>query len=373
MKNIYEIISEQKEIVDTKLLQYDLDYVANYLIESQEEYYLEESVGESIKNASQKVIEFIKTLIKKIKEMFTKVINWFLGKKDTKAKLNKKIEDINNGTDSKETKTDEEDWKNLSREEILKRRKERKEQEKRKKDAGKSYTVNAFTDEEKKAMAREKKEKEKARRKASKAAYKQLDDIEAVMKACKGQVKMQVFGKLSDYSALGDRFYTSIRPVEREITDGKEYYSILSRIYRDTFKRIESMSGNMDDSIPRAIKHELFGDDHREITNYISVFADKVMEYLNDGDKVVSNLKKYEQNSIDSLNKLLIQAQRSNDGKAIQSIRGISTKIGEFSNQLLSSIAASRNIADNIANKAVEMYRDQIRGGDLPKDDDDNE
>jgi hypothetical protein len=305
--------------------------------------------------------------------MFTKVINWFLGKKDTKAKLNKKIEDINNGTDSKETKTDEEDWKNLSREEILKRRKERKEQEKRKKDAGKSYTVNAFTDEEKKAMAREKKEKEKARRKASKAAYKQLDDIEAVMKACKGQVKMQVFGKLSDYSALGDRFYTSIRPVEREITDGKEYYSILSRIYRDTFKRIESMSGNMDDSIPRAIKHELFGDDHREITNYISVFADKVMEYLNDGDKVVSNLKKYEQNSIDSLNKLLIQAQRSNDGKAIQSIRGISTKIGEFSNQLLSSIAASRNIADNIANKAVEMYRDQIRGGDLPKDDDDNE
>ena len=37
---------------------------------------------------------------------------------------------------------------------------------------------------------------------------------------------------------------------------------------------------------------------------------------------------------------------------------------------MISSIAASRNIADSIANKAVEMYRNQIRGGDLPKDDD---
>ena len=207
MKNIYDIITEQKALVDINIAKYDLDYVTSYLTESSENYYLEEGIGEGIKNTANKVVEVIKKIINKIKEMFRKVINWLTGKKDTKAKLNKEIQDINNGTDSggntkEKEEEDEEDWKNLSREEILRRRKLRNAQKKREKNAGKPITISADTPAEKKAREQAKIDQEKARRKASKNAYKMLDDIEAVMKACKGEVKMQTFMKLEDYKGL---------------------------------------------------------------------------------------------------------------------------------------------------------------------------
>lgn len=370
MRNIYDIIAEQKALVDINISKYDLDYVTNYLSESSENYYLEEGLGEGIKNAANKVVEIIKKIINKIKEMFNKIINWLTGKKDTKAKLNKEIQDINNGKDSSdntEEKDDggEEDWKNLSREEILRRRKLRNAQKKREKNAGKPITISADTPAEKKAKAQAKIDQEKARRTASKNAYKMLNDIEAVMKACKGQVKMQTFMKLEDYKGLNLRFFRTLDPAEREIIKGTEFEIIRGHIINDTFKRAEHADER---TIAGYIRNELFGDSHSEIEGYISVFADKVMDYLDNGQDVINALKSYEKSAINSLNKLMVHAQRANDDKAIRSISSLSSMVGEFSNNMLSAIVKSKNVADAIAKKAVEMYRNQIRGGDLPKE-----
>lgn len=370
MRNIYEIIAEQKALVDINISKYDLDYITGYLAESQEEYYLEEGLGESIKNAADKVVAIIKKIIEKIKTMARKVINWLIGKKDTKAKLNKKIQDINNGTDSGEStnedkENDEEDWKNLSREEILRRRKLRKAREKSKKNAGKPIVIGGETPAERKAKEREKADKEQARRKASREAYTKLNDIEAVMKACKGKVKMQTFRNIDEYINLSNKFFRTIPNAEREITNGVNFYSVKEKIIMNTFKR-EEVSDNR--SMSSLIDTELFGDSNTEMENYISIFTDKVMSYLDNGDKLVADIETYEKNAVDNLNKLLIQAQRSKDSEAIRSIQSLSSMVGEFSSKLLSSITKSKNIADSIANKAVEMYRNQIRGGDLPKE-----
>lgn len=154
MRNIYDIIEEQKALVEINITKYDLDYVTSCLIEHQEEFYIEEGIGEGIKNAAHKVVEFIKKIINKIKELVRKVVNWLTGKKDTEAKLNQEISNINNGQETKTAeepkKEDEEDWKNLSREEIIKRRKERKAKAQREKNAGKPITISTHTPQEKK-------------------------------------------------------------------------------------------------------------------------------------------------------------------------------------------------------------------------------
>ena len=62
MRNIYDIIEEQKALVEINIAKYDLDYVTNYLSESSENYYLEEGLGEGIKNAANKVVEIIKKI-----------------------------------------------------------------------------------------------------------------------------------------------------------------------------------------------------------------------------------------------------------------------------------------------------------------------
>ena len=141
MRNIYDIISEQKALVDINIATYDLNYVTSYLIESREDYYIQEGIGEGIKNAANKVVEFIKNIIRKIKELIHKVVNWLTGKKDTEAKLNKKIQDINDGKTDVEEKPKEDKPEEKNNEE--------KPKEEKKKANGPT-TISAYTPQEKK-------------------------------------------------------------------------------------------------------------------------------------------------------------------------------------------------------------------------------
>lgn len=75
MKNIYNIITEQKAFVDFNISKYDLEYTISQF--ENNDYYLQEGLGESIQNAGRKVIEFIKKIISKIRDMVRAVINIF--------------------------------------------------------------------------------------------------------------------------------------------------------------------------------------------------------------------------------------------------------------------------------------------------------
>ena len=81
MRNIYDIIAEQKAIVNVNLSKYDLDYTISHMANN--EYYMQEALGENVKNAINKVIEFIKTIAAKIRDLVKKMIDFLLGRKSS--------------------------------------------------------------------------------------------------------------------------------------------------------------------------------------------------------------------------------------------------------------------------------------------------
>lgn len=81
MRNIYDIIAEQKAVVDVNMAKYVLDYTISQLANN--EYYMQEALGENVKNAINKVVEFIKTVIAKIRELVKKMIDFLLGRKSS--------------------------------------------------------------------------------------------------------------------------------------------------------------------------------------------------------------------------------------------------------------------------------------------------
>ena len=79
MRNIYDIIAEQKAIIDVNMASYDLDYTISHMANN--DYYMQEGIGDSIKNAAAKVIEFIKKVMEKIRELIRRMIGFLGGKK----------------------------------------------------------------------------------------------------------------------------------------------------------------------------------------------------------------------------------------------------------------------------------------------------
>lgn len=103
MRNIYDIINEQKSEIDSKIISYELDFFNMRYINNQ---YIQEGFGDNIKETGKKVIEFIKTVIAKIKEMVRKMIDFLIGKNSPSKRadaLQKQIdEDLKNLRDKNE-------------------------------------------------------------------------------------------------------------------------------------------------------------------------------------------------------------------------------------------------------------------------------
>ena len=75
MKNIYDIISEQKALVDINFASYELDYTINTI--NNNDLYVQEDFSNTVKNGAKKVVEFIKAVIEKLKAFFGKVKEYF--------------------------------------------------------------------------------------------------------------------------------------------------------------------------------------------------------------------------------------------------------------------------------------------------------
>lgn len=100
MRNIYEIISEQKAIVDVNIANYDLMYTTNIFVKENE--YIQEGFGDKVKSIVKSVVEFIKSLIVKIREFVSKLFNFFRGGKNEVAKIENKLKEAKGDGDKKE-------------------------------------------------------------------------------------------------------------------------------------------------------------------------------------------------------------------------------------------------------------------------------
>ena len=71
MRNIYDIIAEQKSMVDINLLSLELKYI------SEDYEIIQEGLGEGIKKIINSIVEFIKKMIRKVKEFISKITGYF--------------------------------------------------------------------------------------------------------------------------------------------------------------------------------------------------------------------------------------------------------------------------------------------------------
>ena len=93
MRNIYDIITEQKSMVDFRISCFELSYL------TEEFDYLEEGFTDGVKNMIKKVIDFIKKIIAKIKETVNKAIDFLFGRKRSSSGS----KSTNSGTNNKST------------------------------------------------------------------------------------------------------------------------------------------------------------------------------------------------------------------------------------------------------------------------------
>ena len=91
MGNIYNIIAEQSGLVNVNIASYELDYIINTINNSS---YIQEGFGDVVKSGAKKVVEFIKMLIEKLKNLFSKIMN-FLFKSGNRGV--KKLEAVKKG------------------------------------------------------------------------------------------------------------------------------------------------------------------------------------------------------------------------------------------------------------------------------------
>lgn len=149
MKNIYNIITEQKAFVDFNISKYDLEYTISQF--ENNEYYIQEGLGESIQNAGRKVIEFIKKIISKIRDMVRAVINIFRKNNDPVKKLEAKIDMVNKvlkvlpdeggggGSSSNGGKSPQEQMDEIHKKNQEKREQEIKDMEKKRREKEEEY------------------------------------------------------------------------------------------------------------------------------------------------------------------------------------------------------------------------------------------
>ena len=103
-RNIYEIISEQKALVDINMASYDLIYTISNI--NDEFTYSAESFGSKVKEIIEKFIKFVKAFLNKIKEFVSKIFNFFRGGNDKVKTIEDKLKSANEKDDGGEGEGD---------------------------------------------------------------------------------------------------------------------------------------------------------------------------------------------------------------------------------------------------------------------------
>lgn len=89
MRNIYDIIAEQKSMVDVNLLSLELKYI------SEDYEIIQEGMGDGIKKIINSIIEFIKKMIRKVKEFVSKITGYFRNDRDYVKEADNLIKEVN--------------------------------------------------------------------------------------------------------------------------------------------------------------------------------------------------------------------------------------------------------------------------------------
>lgn len=376
MRNIYDIITEQKIVIDINMSSYDMEYTINQLYEQCDLYCVQEGVGEGIKNVANKIIEFIKSIIRKIRELIQKVINFFAAKKDVVKKMDKEIQDVINdikpgpggiaAVDKMKKAADEQAaWTAQVKKEQEEKKAAYKKAEKEMKE--KEDAAKRKHEDEERAM------KEKDRNEKLKKA----NNTYEVLKNSKTRVQVTHFVGIQKKMDLSNKFFNAVQTTAKEfvekgnVNDAAFKNFVLDRAFRGRGGVGFSSSEEQSKSLKRRIELELGEDGETPREREVSIIADVVYDYLNEGSQIISYISSQGKVAEDNLNKLIKMLEQMRNQSVtsreemetqqkMNMVKMASSLIAEFVNVMCMNITNCYNVSLKIADKAKTDYINSI-------------
>ncbi len=406
MRNIYDIISEQRLMVEVNFASYDLEYTVEHF---QQNDYLQEGVGESLKNAGKKVVEFIKNIINKIRTFIGKIIGYFKKSDNAEDKLNAKLQTTKvDGVTITDKFKQEVEKKNIrylrivlkdtfmvdptgkSSNVLLKyiqdknvnifdsedKGKNAKYISNNRDDWNKDYfnglcvrfvtycsksMYNHLSDVTKfiyKDFLEGKPRQQKNNDNNQQVTPKKDIDIDKLLHQTNKKVKLHKYASLDQKNALAKSLLTSIPDVLKEcankgITDKNEFNK---KLFFKVFTG-EADGLGLDVPMKERIRIELNEGKDDEYGEYtVSVVADIAMEYIRGKDKAIQSLNSAYRSAETTLNKLKQQAQTEEDQKKLQLLTNATNMISSIVNEISMGIVKAFNEYNKLANTLIDEY-----------------
>lgn len=329
MRNIYDIINEQKATIDAQLASYDLEYTIEHL--QSNEYYLQEGAGETIKSMVEGFVKFIKSLIQKLREFINRVFGFFRVKNNTITEMEKQIEEANKEFEKKREKHREERDKNVQ--EV------RDKMEKQKK---------TFEEQEKEMKERRKKEDEENRKNWYRKDEKNDDREDNSMSFDLGTPLKDLKSILKEYTREVTISY-ACGPLGRRV----DFINLVTKAFdHAVIKRAESVSDLTGNLLSGEFKDKVFDDpdikdykseimtlcyDEKDATVQVTRLAGNIIDYLYNKDdflKTVRSVEKYTQDVLERQIKI-VKDNASNETvgrKFITEFQNLSTIVASVLN-----------------------------------------
>ena len=378
MRNIYEIISEQKARVEMKITSYDLDYTINHLMNQEELYSIQEGLGESLKNLGKKVVEFIKKLIGKIKEMINKVLDFFRKTDDVAEELENQIKEANESADKGKEKKSEDDndeekepeptkgqlkaeeVKNKLNQKAQREKQERSEEDKEKVDKSAKDIVDKRNDKRGYEPYRQR--------------QRQLDASRAAEKMMKNKKERDIEKRTTHYG--GEMKISGLEEVLQKsntrITIPKfprlmQIYPTIERVFDDIIDEATKKMNNDDFTVAKLnefIENETIYAGALEKLNFktiettVSKMSNEIYLYIKKGMTEVKFLKKLEGHMEEELRLLIKNVENNKEftERTEAVVSRAANVIGTLCNKYITAIGRVRGICINIARRETSAY-----------------
>lgn len=370
MRNIYDIIKEQKEIIDIDIATKDLYYTIEYFQINED--YVEESIGDGIKKLANAVIEFIKKIINKIKQVVRSIINFFTGSGgNLEEKLNDQIAAANkqanavgssgaaavaangavNMARSSASKINVDDRINKMKKDID--------------DAEKRYNdvvgdTNKWKEAQKKADQDAKEYVKKQQDAMNTGKGTDIDSLKDILITSTLTVKVKDFGPFSIreqfMNRLIDSYSDTLDKGLRLIDNGKHInakYLFMDELFT---------GADEDDNIIDLLKEELMDND-KEVEFSILRRGKVIYEYIHNSHNLVKKFKKLEDEMNAELNQAISNVRKENSEQKINFYRELASVLSIVFNYLVSSTMKTYKICADISIKATNRYC-QFRGAE---------
>lgn len=400
MRNIYDIISEQRMITEVNFASYDLEYAVEHF---QQNDYLQESIGEAVKNAGKKVVEFIKNIINKIRTFIGKIIGYFKKSDNTEDKLNAKLQGNGKGSNNSGINDKFKEWVdkkdvrairislknfiaadptfnefdkyiNYAKEKginVFEAHDNKKPINNNKDEWNKDYfniqsirLVSNFSRERinhlrevVKVVYKDRLNTNNSNNKQQMAPKKDID-VDKLLHQTNKKVKLHKYASLDQKNALAKSLLTSIPDVLKEcankgITDKNEFNK---KLFFKVFTG-EADGLGLDVPMKERIRIELNEGKDDEYGEYtVSVVADIAMEYIRGKDKAIQSLNSAYKSAETTLNKLKQQAQTEEDQKKLQLLTNATNMISSIVNEISMGIVKAFNEYNKLANTLIDEY-----------------